>query len=1230
MLKIKNMKNNNIVPIPCKSLWSKVKIFTLLWLSVGIHPLTAAVYAQDEKVNLTFKNAGLKEILNEIKSQTQYDFVYSPNEVNADHKVSLNLRNADLKDALKICLEGLGIDYIIDDKIIILQKQKTERETTKQQQEKLVKGKVTDRKGNPLPGVTVSIQGTTIGNATDKEGTFSLRVPDTQDLELIFSFVGMKTQVHRVKGDQEIHIVMEDEISALEEVVVTGMEVIKKDRMTGSAKVITAKDLKTQGLTSIDQILEGMVSGLNSTTLSGAPGTRAKITIRGENNLSGHTEPLWIVDGLPLLTGVPENNTGDYAGTIMQDGVGNIMPEDIESITILKDASAAAIYGAKAANGVIVVTTKKGFRSKTRFNYSGSYNIAVAPAMRMDFMNAEEKLQYETAIMDNFGLASAHKAGRGGRLYKQMYEGYITPAAYRAELKRLGNVDTDWFKTLFRTAHSQSHSLSLRGGSEEMTYYTSVNFQQKNGILRPNTYSNAGALIKLDYRPVKNLILALDISANVRKNRDQASAVNPFNYAVFANPYEQPYDENGNYAADLSYLGGNYTESTPSGYKYTDFNIMREMEETRLSQDGLDVSLTFDARYEVVKGLTLESIIRKGVSYNTETTEIGQDTYTSYAKEAFARKAYPGQDVMSSEYNNGELSESSGKNFNWSIRNQIDYSFHIRNNHLFSVLVANEVTSKKFNNFGYTSPIYFSDYRITGIPAFEKEVSYKDMRDVIAGMFNTSDGQDRTVSFLASLRYGYKDRYVINFNYRADGADAIGETNRFTPLWSLGLRYNLHKEKFFKNDIVSELSLRGSYGYTGNIDRTAYPFSTISFGTNTYEGNRYVTEFNYPNPSVKWERKLDRNLGIDASFFRNRVNVTVDYYSNRTEDVLEDLTIPYSTGRNSVRANGGIVENKGLEFYLNVRWVNDKDFTFSTSVNFSRNKNVIKRSQHTYDSYADAIKSKVSKGGIINVIGKETGAIYGWKVAGVNPLTGNPQYYLTDEGKRAYAAFLDAWDTNSQSMKDYYRNNGIVTSLDRIPEYVDYIRDDNRSYSFMMPSMQYLGRSNPLYVGGFNTYFRYKNIEFSTQWTFKTGHIIPSFDDLKNAPNNGNGAAAGYSSDLDVSGTNRLRKYLAFWQAPGDVTDIPRFVTSGNDYWATLYTSDDYEKGDYLRMTNLSLSYRLPSELVQRFGMNNMSLSFNARNLLTFTKYRGLDVGSGGAFTYPVSREFNLKLSVGF
>ena len=203
------------------------------------------------------------------------------------------------------------------------------------------------------------------------DGRFKLTIPAGKH-KLNFSFIGMKPVQQTVEGDMDITVVMEEDAAELEEVVVTGMEIIKKDYMTGSASVITAKDLKTQGITSVDRILEGTIAGLNSTRVSGAPGTRAQITIRGENNLSGNTEPLWIVDGLPLMSGVPENNTGDYAGTIMQDGVGNIMPEDIESISILKDASAAAIYGAKAANGVIVITTKKGFRSKTQFNYTGN------------------------------------------------------------------------------------------------------------------------------------------------------------------------------------------------------------------------------------------------------------------------------------------------------------------------------------------------------------------------------------------------------------------------------------------------------------------------------------------------------------------------------------------------------------------------------------------------------------------------------------------------------------------------------------------------------------------------------------------------------------------------------------------------------------------------------------------------------------------------------------------
>ena len=629
--------------------------------------------------------------------------------------------------------------------------------------------------------------------------------------------------------------------------------------------------------------------------------------------------------------------------------------------------------------------------------------------------------------------------------------------------------------------------------------------------------------------------------------------------------------------------------------------------------------------------MAVSSIIRKGASYNTTTKTIEAGTYTSYAQETFAKQVY-GQEVLPSEYNNGELSESSGKNFNWSLRNQIDYSFTIKTHHLFSVLVAHEVTSKKFNNFGYTSPMYYGDYRITGVPNFDTDVAYETLRAQIGDMFNTSIGQDRTVSFLGSFRYGYKDRYVFNFNYRADGADAIGDANRFTPLWSVGLRYNLHHEKFFKNKIITELSFRGSYGYTGNIDRTAYPFSTITLGSDTYEGNRFATHFTYPNPSVNWEKKLDRNFGIDITFLKGKINFAMDYYNNRTKNILENLTIPISTGRSSVKANGGTVENSGIEFYLSSRLVSTTNLSFSISANIARNKNVIIRSEHDYYSYAEAISSSVLKGGVVNVVGKETGAIYGWKSAGVDALSGNPLYYLTPAGKREYAQLLDRWDSLVEFEKANYQSSGVIPSLTSVPDYVAYDRESGMLPKHFTSSMQYLGRSNPKYVGGFNTYLRYKNLEFTTQWSYKIGHIIQSFNDLQNAPNSSNNDAlsTGYSSDLSVSGTNRERRYLTFWKTRGDVTDIARFVSSGNDYWAGMTTSDKYEKGDYIRLTNISVSYRLPAELARRFGMNNMSLSFNAYNLLTFTKYKGMDVATGGSFSYPTAREYNIKLSVGF
>ena len=346
------------------------------------------------------------------------------------------------------------------------------------------------------------------------------------------------------------------------------------------------------------------------------------------------------------------------------------------------------------------------------------------------------------------------------------------------------------------------------------------------------------------------------------------------------------------------------------------------------------------------------------------------------------------------------------------------------------------------------------------------------------------------------------------------------------------------------------------------------------------------------------------------SLFGNRIYLSADYYFNETTDILENLEIPESTGRTEVKANGGVVTNKGVELYANIKWVNNSNLVFSTSFNMAYNKNVIKKSYYNYASFQEAIKSNPGKGGVINIIGLETGSIYGWKFAGVNPKTGNPQYYLTEEGKRACGTIFDQWDSYSDSDRQFYETI-IGTPEQGIPDVVDFMRnDDTKQKSLMMSSMQYLGRSNPRFVGGFNTYLRYKNLEFTTSWTFKTGHIVPNFNDYQNAPGSGT-----YSSDLAVSSTNREKRYLYYWQFPGDVTDIPRFNSSGNDYWATMCTSANYSKGDYLRLTNLSLSYRFPARIIRRWGgIQNLSLGFNIRNLLTFTKYRGLDVGTGGGF----------------
>lgn len=754
--------------------------------------------AQKQQVTLNLKNVSLYELFNQIKEQTGLRFLYNAEQLDGLANVSVQAQNEKVSDVLNKVFSGKALTYDCDGKVIIVKKQEILPQTIKA---KIISGKVTDYRDNPLPGVTIQIKGTAVGTSTNSSGVYSLPIA-TSDAVLIFSFIGMKTQEIAVANKSEINVKMTEESSNLDEVVVTGYQDIRRDRVTGSVTVITAKEIENNSFKSIDQILEGKVAGLYSYTTSGAPGTRANIRIRGDNSISGNKEPLWVVDGLPLQGGVASINVvnaGNIQESILDHGIGNIAPTDIESITVLKDAAASAIYGARAANGVIVIKTKRGFEGKATFNYNGSFGMVEAPRIDLDFMNSSEKIDFEISLMKDF--SRAWEGGLVGKIYDYYMQGRYTESQYREELDKLRKINTDWFDVIFRKAFSQSHFLSMRGGTEKTNYYASINYNGQSGILKSNSYDNLGASLEIRHKPAQNFEMNFKLNGNFRESKDHNSSIDPFKYAVFANPYEKPFNEDGSYAADFTYLGDNRS-SIHYGNIYDQFNILRELNETQNKTIASDLSARLGMNYQVMEGLSVD--LNGSLTYSTNNTEAwaAPGTYTSYSN-CFTSSAISGE--LPEKYNNGYLKEGSGRSTAFALRGLISYNNNKLENHAFSLVVGTELSgSKSYNNY-HRSPEFNDYYRFIAFPDFPSDdISYNDIKNSLSGLIGTAEAQDRSASFFGAFTYTWRDKYVFNVNGRFDGADIIGTDNRFTPLWSASFRWNAMRENFLKN-VVSFL-----------------------------------------------------------------------------------------------------------------------------------------------------------------------------------------------------------------------------------------------------------------------------------------------------------------------------------------------------------------------------------------------------------------------------------------
>ena len=528
--------------------------FYLVFTFLGVLNVIAGSAYSQENLKLNLKEVSLMTLFREIQKQTGIDFVYNEEQCRDFGKVSVEISDGMVEQLLQQVFDSSKLTYRFENGVIMI---KALDEMRPQEQKVQISGSVVDTKGQPLPGVTILLKGTTVGCVTDSEGNFRLELPMRENIVLSFSFVGMKTIEVAYSGQKEMKVVLEEEITEMEQVNVisTGYYDIDKSKMTGAVEVVTAREIAGKGYTSIDEVLRGTLAGVSVMNVSGRPGAQAQIRIRGVNSLTGNMEPMWIVDGMPMQGNLPTSvgvGATDLENTVLTSGIGNISPDDVESITILKDAAAAAIYGSRAANGVIVIKTIRGRVGKSYINVQSSFAISEAPKNRLEMMNSEEKIAFERSLYEDFPNATLR--GRASLLYKGIDEGTISRADAMAELENMRQINTDWFDEIFRVALNHKHVVTLSGGSETTQFYSSINYSNEQGVIPNNDYKHFGATLKLTHDFNRNLRILFDVSSSLRTEKSSASAVNPLYYATFANPYERPYDENGNYAYDYSYV----------------------------------------------------------------------------------------------------------------------------------------------------------------------------------------------------------------------------------------------------------------------------------------------------------------------------------------------------------------------------------------------------------------------------------------------------------------------------------------------------------------------------------------------------------------------------------------------------------------------------------------------------------------------------------------------------
>ena len=1098
------------------NLLKKMKLL-LAFFFAGFVSVSGSTYAQQARFNLKVDDASVREVFKQIEKQSEFVFFYNEDYLDVNRKVSLDVSDANVETILTSLFKGTNNTFkIYDRQIVILAKDTNEQPlptTTgaKAEQKKQMMGTVKDTNGSPLPGVSVVVKGTTIGIVTDVDGKFTLQLP-IDAKRLVFSFIGMKSQELDITGKTSVNIVFEEETIGINEVVAVGYGVQKKSDMTGSVASFNTKKILERPQANITQSLQGAVAGLNiAITGSNAEGSSTTTTIRGSNSITASNKPLIILDGVPFSGSWSELN-----------------PNDIEAIEILKDASSAAIYGARGSNGVILITTKKGKKEQMTVSYDGFISMDQAVNIP-NLMDGESFWKYKIEAL---------KAANTTPITPTNPEPWMGAITATEDRMHKAGLSTDWLDLSLRNGFKQQHNTSFRGSVGKTSYYVSLNYTDSKGISLNDKFSRVGFRINFE----QELTSWLKFSTNTQFGRyDRSGKVPEFSKAFLMNPLSEAYDANGNLKlSSWEDSSVSYARNPLSSINERNSDISQKL----ITNNAFDVTIPFI----------------KGLSYKLN---------TGYTSDFQKDQNYQGRDTYEGLSANGILYNSSSNSTDWLIENILSYIRKFDKHSLFvtglysaqsTVNESNSVTGRDFGN----DVMYYFQVSKAG---------------TLAG--TSSYMKANHISQMLRVNYSFDSRYLLTLTTRRDGYSAFGDNTKFGIFPSVALGWNVSNEKFFQGSVISSVltnfKYRFSWGKNGNEAVSAY-VTLPNLSSYNYLSETKTPLFGYypsrlASPNLGWETTRSVNTGFDFGLLKDRIRGTFDAYWSNTSDLLLSRTIPSINGTNSLIENIGKTKNNGVELQITSRNISKKKFNWSTDLTLSHYRTQIV-DVGLFDATGKAIDDIASNW----FIGQPVDVNYDYKINGI--------WQITDPAN----------PTSKQSPDFQYS----------FPGYVKY--DDKTTGNDITPDdKQLIGSRIPYLTAGMNNTFQYGNFSLSI-------FLNSSF------------GITARNSLMDVGSIswrqNQLEK--VFWTPENPINTYPKNDLNGS---VNPLKAGFYESADFVRLQDVSLSYRLPAKIVKLVKMQRMEFYVNINNLATWTSWSGLDpefIGSQRAT--PKTRSFLLGL----